>query len=72
MKVHELICDIGEGHFEDASAKPSGAVTPVEPETAAPKKGPRGGTGKSKKAKTAKQRLAIIDAEGDLGMGGGS
>ncbi len=64
----------GEGHFEDASAKPSGAATPVssaEP-AAAPKKGPgsRGGKGMSKKAKTAKQRLAIIDAEGDLGMGG--
>lgn len=64
----------GEGHFEDASAKPSGAATPVpDPaETLATKKGPgsRGGKGISKKAKTAKQRLAIIDAEGDLGMGG--
>lgn len=63
---------IGEGHFEDASAKASGAATPVEPtESPNSKRGPRGGTGKSKKAKTAKQRLAIIDAEGDLGMGGG-
>lgn len=62
---------IGEGHFDDQSAKPSGAVTPVSaPETPEIKKGPRGGMGKSKKAKTAKQRLAIIDAEGDLGMGG--
>lgn len=62
----------GEGNFDDASAKPSGAATPVSaPETPGPKRGPRGGTGKSKKAKTAKQRLAIIDAEGDLGMGGG-
>ncbi|KIW76047.1 hypothetical protein Z517_10792 [Fonsecaea pedrosoi CBS 271.37] len=62
----------GEGHFEDASAKPSGAATPVSaPETAAgPKRGPRGGRGVSKKAKTAKQRLAIVDAEGDLGMSG--
>lgn len=63
----------GEGHFEDVSAKPSGAATPVEvTETPSPKKGPgaRGGKGISKKAKTAKQRLAIIDAEGDLGMGG--
>ncbi|KAJ9611550.1 putative DNA helicase ino80 [Cladophialophora chaetospira] len=63
----------GEGNFDDASAKPSGAATPVSTaETAAPKKGPgsRGGKGISKKAKTAKQRLAIVDAEGDLGMGG--
>ncbi|KIW97294.1 uncharacterized protein Z519_02686 [Cladophialophora bantiana CBS 173.52] len=61
----------GEGHFEDASAKPSGAATPVSAaETAGPKRGPRGGRGVSKKAKTAKQRLAIVDAEGDLGMGG--
>lgn len=65
---------IGEGHFEDASAKASGAATPVstaEPAAPTGKRGPRGGAGKSKKAKTAKQRLAIIDAEGDLGMGGG-
>lgn len=63
---------IGEGHFEDGSNKPSGAATPVStPETPEPKRGPRGGRGVSKKAKTAKQRLAIIDAEGDLGMGGG-
>jgi len=41
-------------------------------DTPGPKKGPgaRGGRGVSKKAKTAKQRLAIVDAEGDLGMGG--
>lgn len=62
---------IGEGHFEDASNKPSGAATPVSSADVPTKKGPRGGSGKSKKAKTAKQRLAIIDAEGDLGMGGG-
>ncbi|KAI1612220.1 adenosinetriphosphatase [Exophiala viscosa] len=64
----------GEGHFEGESSKPSGAATPVStPETPEPKRGPgsRGGKGVSKKAKTAKQRLAIIDAEGDLGMGGG-
>ncbi|OAP61219.1 adenosinetriphosphatase [Fonsecaea erecta] len=61
----------GEGHFEDASAKPSGAATPVSSaEAAGPKRGPRGGRGVSKKAKTAKQRLAIVDAEGDLGMSG--
>ena len=61
---------LGEGHFEDASNKASGAVTPVETPEETPKRGPRGGSGKSKKAKTAKQRLAIIDAEGDLGMSG--
>lgn len=63
----------GEGHFEDASAKPSGAATPVSAvEVSAPgaKKGPRGGKGVSKKAKTVKERLRVIDAEGDLGMGG--
>jgi chromatin-remodeling ATPase INO80 len=70
MRANEIL---GEGHFEDASAKASGAVTPVSSaEVPPPKRGPRGGAGKSKKAKTAKQRLAIIDAEGDLGMGGGS
>ncbi|KAL9052992.1 MAG: hypothetical protein Q9162_005048 [Coniocarpon cinnabarinum] len=42
----------GEGHFDDSN-KPSGTATPVEP----PKK--RKGT--SKKAKTAKEKLAIID-----------
>ena len=64
---------LGEGHFEDASARPSGAATPVPgPEAAASgeKKGPRGGKGVSKKAKTVKERLRVIDAEGDLGMGG--
>ena len=65
----------GEGNFDDQSAKASGAATPIptEPETTAPKKkGGRTGAGKSKKAKTAAQRLAIIDAAGDLGMGGGN
>lgn len=65
----------GEGHFEDASAKPSGAATPVSavevPSAAGAKtKGPRGGRGVSKKAKTVQERLRVIDAEGDLGMGG--
>ena len=63
----------GEGHFEDASNKPSGAATPVSTVEAPPagaKKGPRGGRGVSKKAKTVQERLRVIDAEGDLGMGG--
>lgn len=51
----------GEGHFDDGSNKPSGAATPMEvPEPAAP--GKRKGI--SKKAKTAKQRLAIADGSG--------
>jgi len=48
----------GEGHFDDGSNKPSGAATPMEqPEPAVT--GKRKGI--SKKAKTAKQRLAIAD-----------
>ena len=51
---------IGEGHFDDNSNKPSGAATPME--MTDPDPAP---TGKrkavSKKAKTAKQRLAIAD-----------
>lgn len=51
----------GEGHFEGESNKPSGAATPMEvSESAAP--GKRKGI--SKKAKTAKQRLAIADGSG--------
>jgi chromatin-remodeling ATPase INO80 len=51
----------GEGNFDD---KPSGTATPVEPE-------PRGSGNRkrgpgSKKAKTAKQRLAIADGEMDI------
>ena len=51
---------IGEGHF-DQSEKPSGAATPV-PATEAPPGGKRR-KGMSKKAKTAKQRLAVADGE---------
>ncbi|KAL8667672.1 MAG: hypothetical protein Q9202_000527 [Teloschistes flavicans] len=51
----------GEGHFGDDSTKPSGAATPVDkPEAPAGKR-----KGISKKAKTTKQRLAIIDGGGD-------
>ncbi|KAF2630314.1 helicase SWR1 [Macroventuria anomochaeta] len=49
----------GEGHF-DQSEKPSGAATPI------PSEAPAGGKkkkGLSKKAKTAKQRLAVADGE---------
>lgn len=66
-----LIFGAGEGHFDDGSNKPSGAATPIDADPVGKgKKGPGKGKGLSKKAKTAKQRLAIADAEGDLGMGG--
>lgn len=56
---------IGEGHFDDGSNRPSGAATPV-PGTDAPKgKKPRKSGGK--KAKTAKQRLAMADGDVDMG-----
>ncbi|KAL1642115.1 putative DNA helicase ino80 [Diplodia intermedia] len=51
----------GEGNFDDGSAKPSGAATPVS--EVPPKKK---GKGVSKKAKTLKQRLAIADGSGDV------
>ncbi len=50
----------GEGHF-DQSEKPSGAATPV-PTTAEVPAGKKK-KGLSKKAKTAKQRLAVADGE---------
>ena len=59
----------GEGHFDDGSNKPSAAATPMDSDAASamkPKRGPRGGKGLSKKAKTAKQRLAIADGSGDV------
>jgi DNA helicase INO80 len=56
------IC-IGEGHF-DESAKASGAATPVPGAEAAGAPGAKKGKkGLSKKAKTAKQRLAVADGE---------
>ncbi|KAE8146018.1 SNF2 family N-terminal domain-containing protein [Aspergillus avenaceus] len=67
----------GEGNFDDASAKPSGAVTPVSTaenvgtpsSTPVPKRGRGRGTGKgtSKRAKTTKERLRLIDGDGGLG-----
>lgn len=52
---------LGEGHFDDGN-KPSGTATPVEVDPRAVKKKGKG----SKKAKTAKQRLAIADGEVDV------
>jgi DNA helicase INO80 len=61
-----LIMTIGEGHFDDGSNRPSGAATPV-PGADAPKgKKPRK-SGGGKKAKTAKQRLAMADGDVDMG-----
>jgi DNA helicase INO80 len=49
----------GEGHF-DQSEKPSGAATPIPNAEGPPGKKKKG---MSKKAKTAKQRLAVADGE---------
>ncbi|KAF5859414.1 putative DNA helicase ino80 [Aspergillus alliaceus] len=67
----------GEGNFDDASAKPSGAATPVSTaenlgtpsSTPVPKRGRGRGTAKgtSKRAKTTKERLRLIDGDGGLG-----
>lgn len=56
----------GEGHFDDGSNKPSGAATPIDAGEGGPAAlGKRGALGKpkgiSKKAKTAKQKLALVD-----------
>lgn len=51
----------GEGHFDDGSNKPSGAATPMEV-VEPPVPGKRKAI--SKKAKTAKERLAIADGSG--------
>lgn len=53
----------GEGNFDDGN-KASGTATPVEQDPKAAKK--RKGPGGSKKAKTTKQRLALVDGEMDL------
>ncbi|TVY80277.1 putative DNA helicase INO80 [Lachnellula suecica] len=56
----------GEGHFDDGSQRPSGAATPIAGEASGPKgKKPRKAGGK--KAKTAKQRLAMADGDVDMG-----
>ncbi|KAJ9196358.1 hypothetical protein DTO271D3_852 [Paecilomyces variotii] len=65
----------GEGHFDDASAKPSEAPTPLSAgDNPALSSGPaqkrgrgRGpGKGTSKRAKTTKERLRIIDGDGGM------
>ena len=65
MSRQGLIRTLGEGHFDDGR-HPSGAATPVPGETLGPKgKKPRKAGGK--KAKTAKQRLAMADGDVDMG-----
>jgi DNA helicase INO80 len=53
---------VGEGNF-DTSEKPSGAATPVSAVEGAPGPGKRRKGGMSKKAKTARQRLAVADGQ---------
>jgi chromatin-remodeling ATPase INO80 len=78
-----LLCTVfnfttGEGHFDDISAKPSGAATPVSGDnvgnpstTPVSKKRSRGpGKGTSKRAKTTKERLRLIDGDNDIPMNG--
>jgi chromatin-remodeling ATPase INO80 len=59
---------VGEGHFDDGSNRPSGAATPVGAgsDIGARGKKPRK-SGGGKKAKTAKQRLAMADGDVDMG-----
>jgi DNA helicase INO80 len=58
----------GEGHFDDGSNRPSGAATPIGAgsDVGAKGKKPRK-SGGGKKAKTAKQRLAMADGDVDMG-----
>ena len=56
-------CLPGEGNFDDGN-KASGTATPIEPDPKSAKKRKVGGG--SKKAKTTKQRLALVDGEMDL------
>ncbi|KAJ5574021.1 Helicase C-terminal [Penicillium hispanicum] len=64
----------GEGNFDDASAKPSGAATPMSENVETPSSAPvakrgrgRGpGKGTSKRAKTNQERLRLIDGDGGL------
>jgi DNA helicase INO80 len=61
----------GEGHFDDGSNRPSGAATPIPMGELAlggkGKKPRKSGPGGGKKAKTAKQRLAMADGDVDMG-----
>ena len=58
---------IGEGHFDDGSNRPSGAATPIPTGDASGPKGKKPRKSGAKKAKTAKQRLAMADGDVDMG-----
>lgn len=55
----------GEGHFDDGSARPSGAATPVDDGTPVAKRGNPGKArgGGARKAKIVRQRFAMADGE---------
>lgn len=58
----------GEGHFDDGSAHPSGTATPIPgAEGGVVGKGKKPKKSIAKKAKTAKQRLAMADGDVDMG-----
>ncbi|KAG9238171.1 putative DNA helicase INO80 [Amylocarpus encephaloides] len=56
----------GEGHFDDGSNRPSGTSTPIPGEATLGAKGKKSRK-VGKKAKTAKQRLAMADGDDGLG-----
>jgi DNA helicase INO80 len=62
---HVLTHNTGEGQFDDASADPSGAATPMSTTDGAPatKKQRKNAAGISKKVKLAKARLAVVDGD---------
>lgn len=61
---------VGEGYFDTESNRPSGAATPI-PGAEGAALGPKGKKPRKnasmKKAKTAKQRLAMADGDVDMG-----
>ena len=73
MKVRPIAAHIlssinkktGEGHFDDPSAKPSAGGTPMDSDAGGASSNKPLPKGRSKKAKTTKQRLAIIDGSGE-------
>jgi DNA helicase INO80 len=58
---------VGEGHFDDGSNRPSGAATPVGAGSDIGARGKKPKKMSGKKAKTAKQRLAMADGDVDMG-----
>ncbi|CCD54345.1 similar to SNF2 family helicase/ATPase (Ino80) [Botrytis cinerea T4] len=59
----------GEGHFDDGSNRPSGTATPIAGDSGTKKGSSSRKTasgGRSKKAKTAKERLAMADGDVDM------